>query len=165
MRILSRVAVVAIVSHGELPRARKHRVDTRIYKGERADLGSMPDSGASIAPRTISEMIVVHCLGAFRRAVKRRCWRGVEVMTGPTGWTYLFTPDRDWGCGRTTEPAECCNRTLLLLRSTEKGGEVYRFCRQFRKLPRERGRSRVEIQTTGNGGEWTSGRRRHCREP
>jgi DNA-binding transcriptional ArsR family regulator len=49
----------------------------------------MPDSEARIAPRTIWEMIVVHRLAGFRRAVKLRQWGGVEVMTGPTGWTFL----------------------------------------------------------------------------
>jgi DNA-binding transcriptional ArsR family regulator len=49
----------------------------------------MPDSGASIAPRTICEVIGAHYLADSRRAVKPRRWGGVEVMTGPTGWTFL----------------------------------------------------------------------------
>src|SRR5262245_36122878 len=121
----------------------------------------MPDYGASVAPRTIWEMMGAHSPADFRRAVKPRRWRGVEVVTGSTGRTFPFTPDRDWGCGRTAGPAECCKRTLLLLRSTEERGGLYRFCRQVRKLLRERARSRAERQTIGNGGEWTSGRCRH----
>jgi hypothetical protein len=45
-------------------------VDTTVYKEKWADFRSMPDSGASVAPRTIWERIYADCVADFGRAVK-----------------------------------------------------------------------------------------------
>src|SRR5512135_277245 len=68
-------------------------------------------------------MTVAHCLADLRQTVKRRRWRGVEVMTGPTGWTSLSNPAFvliGIAQGPEVRPCDVAERVLIARRAVQR---------------------------------------------